>query len=132
MRIEQKHQLLATNVKNYYLDCPDRIAITYPDIPDDETEPLQIEDHALFKLLESINARKATYSEDLPSWVSKNDLAVLCKLVQDVIHTIPKTSNIPQQSKRAEVAPIKEAAHLKIYKDYFPPLKTSARWLKKS
>ena len=56
--------------------------------------------------LTQINTRKATTSDDYPSWVTKEFAEFLCEPLTDIINTMFKQQKYPDVWKYAEVIPV--------------------------
>ena len=112
----------ADNLNRYYLDAQKDVTLDFPEIPSHHTTIAQIDELQVFRLLESINTKKATNSMDFPSWVSKNNAAMICEPMHDIINTILATGKYPSLWKKAEISPIDKVKNPTTYKDRRPIL----------
>ena len=91
-----------------------------PDLPPGENPPLKVKAYEVHRFLCNINTRKATYSSDYPSWVSKNNAVVLAEPMADIVNSILSSGIYPKIWKSAEVTPLPKTANPKSCKDYRP------------
>jgi hypothetical protein len=108
------------NLNDYYLSGHSVIELDYPKCHP-STEPLTPITHIeVVQLLNNINTRKATHSNDFPSWVSKNNSEILAIPLTNIINTIMQTHTFPHLWKTAEIAPVKKVTRPTTYKDFRP------------
>ena len=70
--------------------------------------------------LKQINTRKATHSEDFPSWLTKEAAEDLVVPVTDIINCMMRTKTFPSLWKKGEVTPLKKCNNPITAKDYRP------------
>ena len=71
-------------------------------------------------LLNKLNTRKSTSTEDFPTWVSAEASEDICVPLQDIINTMLTTSEFPCKWKRAQIKPVPKISSPTQYKDYRP------------
>ena len=104
-------------LNSYYVQ--DHNEVVFPEIPSGGI-PISVTEMEVFKFLEDIDTHKATSSEDYASWISKNNMHILCEPITHIVNTILSTGEYPKMWKQAEVSPIPKTKNVTQYKDMRP------------
>jgi hypothetical protein len=97
-----------------------QIADTMPDYNTNTTPVCSTDELTVYNILTNIDTRKATHSDDFPSWVSKDNPEAISVPLTNIINTILKEHRFPQKWKEAEIVPVPKSTNPSSLKDYRP------------
>ena len=67
---------------------------------------LPVTEFSAFKMLATLNARKATGPDGIPAWLLKENPYILASPVADIINCSYKEARLPELWKKADITPI--------------------------
>jgi hypothetical protein len=106
-------------LNDHYLSLHANVNLSFPVIPVTQSN-INVTEVQVFKILEQINTRKATNSQDFPSWMSKNNAHIIAIPMTNIVNAMLSQGRFPSTWKRAEICPIKKIKSPKEFKDMRP------------
>lgn len=89
------------------------------DLPDDSTLQMPSVGHVKQKM-KKLNAKKATNSNDFPTWISVQGAEDLCIPLHDILCCMLASRQFPRKWKQAEVVPLEKTPSPTSFSDYRP------------
>jgi hypothetical protein len=88
--------------------------------PENTTPIMSVPESLVERLLLSIDTKKATHSDDFPSWGSKDNADIICRPLTNIINCMLQQNKFPKKWKMAEIVPVPKTKDPTSLKDYRP------------
>jgi hypothetical protein len=87
---------------------------------------LPVTEVSAFKMLSTLNARKATVPDGIPAWVLKENADILASSVGDIINSSYKETHLPESWKKADIIPIPKQKPVRDVTKHLRPISLTA------
>jgi hypothetical protein len=87
---------------------------------------LPVTKFSAFKMLSTLNARKATGPDSIPAWVLKENADILASSVADIINGSYKEAHLPESWKKADITPIPKQKPVRDVNKHLRPILLTA------
>ena len=87
---------------------------------------LPVAEFSAFKMLSTLNARKATCPDGIPAWVLKENADILASSVADIINSSYKEAHLPESWKKADITPIPKQKPVRDVNKHLRPISLTA------